>query len=87
MKILEAHIEYNNTKLTKVCVLADCTDYYADNPKKDIREYFATDKVAYGYFYLPRNAKISDELLEKVVQGGFRDEDRTHFKKSKYLKK
>ena len=74
-KILEARIEYNNNKLTRVTVLVDCTGEYS-KPLSDVRAIFATTQPRGGYMNISSSAVISERLLQEVAAAGMETVDR-----------
>lgn len=80
--ILEAKIEFENSKLYKITVLVEMS-------KNDVRAIVATTKPRSGYMHIPPKAEINSELLQQVAGKGMETVDRDEvFKnwKSKYSK-
>jgi len=77
--ILEARIEYQDNKLTRITVLVDCTG--SNNPHtkpfSDVRAIYATNKPCSGYMFIhPTKAQLSDDLLQQVAAAGMETVDR-----------
>ncbi len=53
--ILEAKAEFKDNKLTKVCVLVDCTSRSSE-PFTDVRAIYATNKPYSGYMFQQHQA-------------------------------
>ena len=66
--ILEARIEYKNGQPNRICVLVEISE-------NDVRAIVATTKPLSGYMFIPRAAKINDELLQNVARAGIETVD------------
>lgn len=74
-KILEARIEFKESKIQRITVLVDCTgDILA--PLSDVRAMYATNKTIAGYMFLMPGVKVSEELLQEVAGVGMETVDR-----------
>jgi hypothetical protein len=67
--ILQAKIEFTESKLYKVTVLVDCTSS-SSRPYSDVRAICADIKPRAGYMSIPVSASIDFDLLQKVAAAG-----------------
>lgn len=75
-KILEAHIVFTNeepSQIKEVTVLVDCTSG-SSKEYSDVRAITVDNKPKGGYYFLGRNSKLSESLLQDLAGGGYGDD-------------
>lgn len=70
--ILEAKIEYNNSKIDRITVLVEISE-------NDIRAIQATTQPRGGYMNIGLSAELNDDLLQEVAGYGMKVEKSKHF--------
>ena len=73
-EILESRIEFIDNRIYKITVLINCTGR-GSKQYSDVRAIYANTKPIGGYFYIPQEAQLNTDLLQKRDHHRFQQHD------------